>query len=262
MIFILLVIILYSVPFIWVLWSFINVKNNKREKVKWKYPILLFLLLILLSIIGNVYLSSTYTIPFLQTSMESMIWLIVAAVFLGIIALINVFVTLSLRNKNVSKQFHNPRVIWKLIGGMALFLGFLFIWFMPFGQKLSYVMALEQAMNATENANGSEEITLSLVKSESNCLTKRNCSNEQFHNVIYVKNNMDEPKEIQIKIRALDKDQQELKVIDSKIMEVGANELQMVKTEETNQQSSIWNQYSFQTDDRMYYFQHHFAIGK
>nr|QRZ17516.1 hypothetical protein JUJ52_17365 [Virgibacillus sp. AGTR] len=75
----------------------------------------------MLSIIGNVYLSSTYTIPFLQTSMESMIWLIVAAVFLGIIALINVFVTLSLRNKNVSKQFHNPRVIWKLIGGMALF---------------------------------------------------------------------------------------------------------------------------------------------
>lgn len=46
-----------------------------------------------------------------------------------------------------------------------------------------------------------------------------------------------------------------MKVIDSKIMTLKPGELQLLETEETNEDASVWNKYSFQTDGKVYQYQ-------
>ncbi|MUK90746.1 hypothetical protein GMD78_20530 [Ornithinibacillus sp. L9] len=251
-----LVVILFTFPIILVLWSFMDVKNGKREKINWKPPLILFSLLTVVSIIIQLYLLMEYRLPLFLNTHDSMIVISLIGLLLGIIALINIVITLRSRKKNVPKEVHNSKTVWKIIGVFGgLFALFLF-WFMPLGDKVSYVWSLHDAINAVEDTSDAEEFSLVLVRSEPDCLSYRNCSNLKYDNQFYVKNNMDEVKEVQFKIRALNEDQEELKVIDSTIMRIEPGELLFVETEETNDKSSVWDKYSFKTEESVYYFQH------
>lgn len=96
-----------------------------------------------------------------------------------------------------------------------------------------------------------------LVSSEQECLRRTaSCRNSSYSNQFFIKNNGDHVQEAQVQIRTLNNNDQEMKVIDSKIMTLQPGELRLLETEETNDNSSIWNQYSFQTAYRIANFQY------
>ncbi len=76
--------------------------------------------------------------------------------------------------------------------------------------------------------------------------------------MFYVRSNLDGTKEVQVKIRAANKNQEELKVIDSEIMKLDSGEMKMVETEETSDSKDVWGKYSFTTEKRVFYYQYNY----
>ena len=58
-----------------------------------------------------------------------------------------------------------------------------------------------------------------------------------------------------MRIRALDSEQKELKVIESDIMTLEAGELKLVETEESSEKASIWSRSSFETDYQIHSYE-------
>jgi len=117
-------------------------------------------------------------------------------------------------------------------------------------------MSINEAMEATNNAI-TDDFPIVLVTSERDCLGKRvRCRETNFSNQYFIKNNTGKTQEVQVKIRALNSLNEEMKVIDSKIMTLNPDEMRLLETDETNEDESIWNQFSFQTYGRVANYQH------
>ncbi|WP_077327772.1 hypothetical protein [Virgibacillus siamensis] len=257
MLYIGIVIVIYVIPFIWFAWSMIDVRKGKRQKVNWKGPLLLFAVISVGSIIINFYLSSAYNLAFFQNSTGSIIGLIVVGLIVGIMAIINFFATLYARRNNLSKTFHNPRVVWIITGVIGGTLLIFFLWFMPLGQKVTYAVTLNNAINMMEESPKNKDFSIVLMRSTSDCLGTR-CIDEQFDNVFYIRNNMDQKKEVQVKLHVQNGDKEKLKVINSNIMELEPGELKMVKTKETSEHRDIWSQSTFTTEERVVYYKYNY----
>lgn len=252
-----IVIIIYCIPFIWMIWSMMDVRNGAREKINLKGPVILFAVLAVASIVVNWYLSSSYNLAFFQNSLSSIIGIVITGVLWLIIALINIFVTLTM--KGAPKSIHNPKVIWIFSSVLAGALLIAFLWYFPLGQKMAYADTLDNAVNAMDDTEENQEISVVLVKSENACLRTRACDDE-FNNVFYVRNNLDQPKEFQVRISAANENEEELQTIDSEIIELDPGEMKMVETEETNDNTDIWSQYSFVTEERVAYYQYNYRF--
>ncbi|WP_404452182.1 hypothetical protein LG329_17790 [Virgibacillus necropolis] len=245
--------VLVVIPLVLLIWSMIDVKKGKREKVNWKLPSIIFIVLLLGTLIGDIYLSNEYSLPIFPNIHDNIIALIVIGILFGIMAIINIFVSISM--KGAPKTVHDGKKMWKVIGIGAAYFTVIFLWFIPLAGKTAYVVDLNTAVSA-EDKEGDRDFTLVLVKSEGDCLTVRNCSDENFNNVFYLKNNTDSEKEVQVKVRALNEEKQEIEIIDSLIMKIDSGKMKMVKTEETDEDTSIWDRHSFETDVRVEYFQY------
>ncbi|AJD92393.1 hypothetical protein JMA_30760 [Jeotgalibacillus malaysiensis] len=254
------VIIIFLLPFIWMLWSSVDVKNGKREKIEWKKPGILFLSLILISVIVNTYFYNFYHLPFFQNSFELMVVFIMAGAFLLFFAIINIIV--SIKYKGAPKSFHNPKAIWIFTGVFCFVILFFGTWVFPLGQKASYTYKLDKAIEALSEEETNEEVSVLFMNSEQECLRRQtsSCYNEEYSNYFYVKNNLDEEKEVQVRIRALDANQNELKIVESNIMTLDGGELRLVETEETNDRSNVWSRSSFKTDIRTHYYESMFRF--
>ncbi|MFD2760682.1 hypothetical protein [Lentibacillus juripiscarius] len=235
----------------------IDVKNGKRDHVNWKGPLILLMVITAVSLALNVYLFSTYNLAFFLNSFSSIIGLIAVGALWAVIAVINIISTIIARRKNLPKTLHNPKAIWLFSGVLAGVMLFFFLWFVPIGQKIAYAVTLNDAVNAMEDTPKNEDISLVLVRSEDSCLNIRNCD-KKYNNVFYVRSNLDGTKEVQVKIRAANKNQEELKVIDSEIMKLDSGEMKMVETEETSDSKDVWGKYSFTTEKRVFYYQYNY----
>lgn len=256
MLFVMISIILFSIPGILFLYSVIEVRSGKKERVRWKLPAMLLLLLLFISAAFQYYYLYSYGFPLLQTSVETWIVLGIAGLILGIILFINLITTKTM-GKNLPKAVHDPKMINSFALCIALFVLIISIFAAPTGKKAAFAFSINQAIEATKQTDTNEEIPVVLVSSEQECLRRTaTCRNSSYSNQFFIKNNGDHVQETQVQIRALNNNDQEMKVIDSKIMTLQPGELRLLETEETNDNSSIWNQYSFQTDYRIANFQY------
>ena len=130
---------------------------------------------------------------------------------------------------------------------------FFTMWVYPLAEKASYIYKVENALAMSEQQQGDEEITVLFMNSEKNCFrtTTSNCHSQTYKNSFFLKNNLDVQKEVQVRIRALDSKQNELKTVASDIMTLEAGELKLLETEETSDEASIWSRSSFETDRRV-----------
>ncbi|ADU29437.1 hypothetical protein [Evansella cellulosilytica] len=252
MVFILMII--FMLPFLILLWQQHYVKEGKREKVNVKFALLLFSLLFLASLIGQIYFLMQYDLPLYVTGEQYLIGLLMVAFSLGLIAIINIGVTIWSKKKNMPKGAYNSKLVWKVTGGIGVIVLLFIFWFMPFAEKASYVLAFHNAVDAVAQADEEEEFSIVLVRSERDCV--RRCAGRKYDNHFYISNNSEGKKEVEFLIRALDEEQNELKVIESSLMRTDPGEILLLETEETNTDSNVWNRYSFQTDDAVYYFQY------
>lgn len=254
------VILIFLFPFLWVIWTGVDVKNGKKERMEWKKPSILLFILLLISTLISFYFYRNYQLPLFSNSFETIIGLVLAGVFLVIFSIINIIA--SIVYKGAPKSFHNPKGMWIFTGVFCFTILFFITWVYPFGEKSSYVYRMEVAVQALSESETDEEITVLLMNSEKQCVRRKTerCIDEDYQNYFLVKNNLDEEKEVQVRIRALNTDKEEIKVVDSNIMTLGAGELRLVETEETNDNTSIWSRSTFTTEIRTSYYEYLFRF--
>lgn len=246
------IILIFIVPYLWLLVSLLNIKSAKAGKKQWKLALAVFLAMVVGSFLVNYYLSDTYELSFFQNGTETIIALILAGVLLVVVAIINIVVGVLF--KNAPKSVHNPKMVWLLAVGLGGTMLFFTAWVYPFAEKASYINKIETALAAAEEKQDNEDITVVFMGSEKKCMrpTSSNCHSIPYSNTFLVKNNMDAKKEVQLQIRVQDRQQNELKTVDSDVMTLEAGELKLVETAETSDTSSIWSRSSFETDVRTY----------
>lgn len=239
-----LVLLIFLIPYAWFLWSVI-------KKPRWKMPLAVLAALVLVSFLINGYLSNIYELAFFQNGFESVVALIVAGAFLLVISIINV--TVSILFKNAPASVHNPKVVWIFTAVFCASILFFTMWVYPFAEKASYINQVETALTAAEEQQAGEEITVVFLSSEKNCFraTSSNCHAVPYKNSFFVKNNLDAPKEVQVRIRAVDAQGSELAEVESAIMMLEPGELRLVETGETSERASIWSRSSFETERRV-----------
>lgn len=246
-----LIIFIFFLPYAWVIWTSMNVKNGKVGKLHWLISLATFFAMVIGSIILNSQLSTAYQLSFFQNGFESTVALVVTAVFLVVIVIINVIV--SILFKNAPKSIHNPKVVWMFTVVFCTTILFITMWVYPFADKVSYIQTVENALAAAEEQQDDEEITVVFMSSEKDCFrtSTSNCNGISYKNSFFLKNNLDIRKEVQVRIRALDSKQRELKVVESDVMTLEPGELKLVETEETSDKMNIWSRSSFETEYRV-----------
>lgn len=248
---VLLVIFLFFLPCAWFFWTSMSLKSGKTKKSHWKLSLAALIAVAVVSVILNYYFSNEYQLSFFQNGFESIIAIIITAVFLLVMVIINVIT--SILFKDAPKSFHNPKVVWIITAVLCTTILFFAMWVYPLAEKISYIHKVENALTASEKQQGTEEITVVFMSSEKHCIrtTSSNCTNQPYKNSFFLKNNLNEQKEVQVQIRALDSGQQELKRVESNIMTLKPGELKLVETKESSDQASIWSRSSFETDQRV-----------
>ncbi|OAK70654.1 hypothetical protein [Lederbergia galactosidilytica] len=69
MLFVMVTILIFSIPFIWVVWTLMDVKSGKRKKIVWKSPVILLIILVFGSIFIHIYLFKMYGFPIFLTKL-------------------------------------------------------------------------------------------------------------------------------------------------------------------------------------------------
>ena len=245
-----LVILIFFIPYAWFLWSSISVKSGKIGKSHWKMSLATFIALVIGSFILNYYLSNAYQLSFFQNGFESTVAIIISAAFLLVIVIVNVIVSRVF--KDAPKSFHNPKAVWVIAAVFCSTILFFTMWVYPLADKVSYIQTVEKALAAVEQQQEAEEITVVFMSSDKNCfrLSTSNCNSMTYKNSFFLKNNLAIQKQVQVRIRALDSNQQELKVVESDVMTLEPGELKLVETEESSDKASIWSRSSFETEYR------------
>ena len=252
-------VLIFSIPSLLIIASAHDVKTGKRDRIAFKWPILLQIALVAIGLAVQLYYQQAYHFPVFQTKTENWVAVLVVGLLAGIILLINIILTWTI-GKNLPKSVHNPKAVNFFIIGIVLSLSTILLIAVPTGKKMAFSHAIDKAMEVSDGAQA-EDFPVVLVTSERECLKNTSsCRNSPYSNQFFVRNNLDKTQEVQVKIRALSPSGHEMKVIDSHIMTLQPGELRLVKTEETNETSSPWNQYSFQTDsftDHYEYWKRH-----
>jgi len=247
-------IIIFAIPGMMLIWSTVYVKSGKSVTVRWKLPVFLQLLLVFIGVMIHIYLLLSYGFPLFQTSRE--IWIIMAIIFFlcGFMLVSNFIITKKIGNRTPA---HNSKVVNIITGCIAFYMFITLFIAAPLGKKVAFAVSINEAIEATSKAKN-EEFSVVLVNSEKDCLNRMKyyCRNQTYKNQFFIKNKLDKTQEVQVKIRALDSNSVELKVIDSKVITLEPSELRLLETEETFNDERIWNKFSFQTDRRVYGYQH------
>ncbi|WP_195914055.1 hypothetical protein [Planomicrobium sp. YIM 101495] len=214
-------------------------------------PLVVLAALVFVTFLVNGYLSNTYELAFFQNGFESIVALIVAGAFLLILSIINV--TVGVLFKNAPTSLHNPKAVWMFTAVFCTSILFFTVWVYPFAEKASYINQLEKALTVAEAQQDDEEITVVFLRSEKNCFrtSTSNCHAVPYKNSFFVKNNLTVPKEVQVRIRAMDAEGSELEEVESVIMTLEPGELRLVETDETSERTSIWSRSSFETERRV-----------
>ncbi|WHY83527.1 hypothetical protein QNH23_09235 [Siminovitchia fortis] len=253
MIFVMAAIIIFSIPGLMLIWSTAYVKSIKKENVRWKLLVSLQLLLIIAGMIVHIYLLRSYGFPMLQTRIETWVSMGFILLICGFMLILNFIITKKLGSQSPT---HNSKVVNIITGCFALYFFIILFIAAPLGEKVAFAVSINEAIEAANKTNN-EEFSVVLVNSEKDCLRRssQHCRNQAYKNHYFIKNNMGKKQEVQVKLRALNSNNEEMKVIDSKIMTLKPGELQLLETEETNEDASVWNKYSFQTDGKVYQYQ-------
>ncbi|MRG86113.1 hypothetical protein [Salinibacillus xinjiangensis] len=254
--------IITIIPLILYVWSAINVGAGKSDKINWKRSLYAFLFIFLVSIVVNTYLKVKFDYDLFLNGYDLTVIAVVLGIFCLIFALIYTFTYRKL--KHAPKSVFDPAGVSKILGMLLATIAVGFFWFHPIGEKILLIQSYSNAEEVFAEEEEKKEFSLALVYSEDICINTRTtrCSMDDYKNIVMAKNNLNETYEVQFKMRVLNMNDEELKVIDSNIMTLKPGEIKQVKTSETIEASSEWSQYSFQTEDQVHSYQYTFRYRK
>lgn len=241
-----IILLIAMIPMIMLVQSASNVKSGLKEKVNWKMPVLIYIILSLVALVVHIYLLNVYELSIFSNSYYLKVGILVDFLLFGLIAVINIVVSIIYRN--APKSVHDGKKVWKFIGTGFSILLLILVWFLPLANKIVYVIDINSAI---ENSQATEDrdFSLVLVRSQGNCFNDNNCADEHFNNVFYIKNNTEETKKIQTTIKTFTESEEEMETIISDKVTLEPGQLKMVETKETSDADNEWNKYSFETDN-------------
>lgn len=246
------------IPVLILIFSWIDKLRGKREKTNWKWSGILFAGILIIYFGLSIYYKGKYDFPIFPNKSDAIIILIIAGVLFAIIGGICLFTYLSLRGRNLPKSVHNPKIFPIISLGTPIFFLYIGLLLLPLAGKINFASSIERAMEMIENDRNDTEFTIVLSKSDKQCVRSRSssCSDDEYENFFFVKNNLDKAQEVQVEIRAYGADKKVQKEINSTIMKLEPGEVKLITTEETWEDSSPWNQWTFQTDKRVGYYEY------
>lgn len=188
-------------PVLVLAFSGLDVQRGKREKLNWKWTIISFIAFLVIQFAVSIYFKSKYELPIFPNLAETVIVLIIAAVLLVIMIIVSIFVYFF--GRGLPTSIHNPKLISVFLVAVPLFMVYICYLAVPLAQKLIYVSTLNEAYTAFENDDSSQEFTVKLLTSEKQCIRASTCRDTDYSNRFFVKNNLNETKEVQIKLQAI-----------------------------------------------------------
>ncbi|QFT87274.1 hypothetical protein FIU87_01230 [Bacillus sp. THAF10] len=237
---------IYSAPFLWLIFSAKAAETGKRERTNWKGPISFLVGVLVLIGLLNALFYFEYGLAFFPSMKENMIGIIITG------SILVVFVgSVLLASKTVkgapSSHFHK-KAAWTAVAGFTLYFLLLFMLVLPTSEKAAYTKNLEEAMNTLTKAETDLEFTVVKQDTETRCKSRgssQRCLDWEYEHYFFIRNNLDVPKEVQVKFHIVTKN--ETKTLDSLIMKMKPGETRLVETEETHSSSSIWGKNTFTT---------------
>jgi len=241
-----------SIPMIFVWFGLIY-----SSRVLKRIGLYLYLAMLGIIVIANWHFQSVYGFPFLP-SRKAMAIMVAMLMFMGFVLLVGLIYTLIY---NYIKKIPKHRRLTKqgllYILGLFAHIAVILILIYPLGGKWEYANILKHAEKvfAKDEDIRDGKIRVELVFS-SPVPCWRNCSSENYRHLFMVKNYTDEPMKVRLKIELFNERKESLDTITSLPIVVQPGEYRSVVTKWTDEESSVWDQWSYRSEEPIAYFRY------
>jgi hypothetical protein len=214
----------------------------------------------LLSYIGMVgivfavhwYFHSVYGFPFFLSLQESAV-AIVVLFLMGVFFLLSVIIA----HFKTPKSVRNTKAVSLFLLALFAHVSVLCFFLFPVGGKWEYANLLNRAAKVFEKEENIRDgkIRVELVFSAPRPCW-RNCSDQDYRNLFMVKNYTNQPMHVQLKIEVFNARKEPLGHIESLEISLQPGEYRPVIAKETNEEHSVWDQWTFTSDEQVAYFRY------
>jgi hypothetical protein len=240
-----------SIPLLFVVFG---IKYSSR--VLKRIGLYLYLAMLGIVVSAHWHFQSVYGLPFFSSPSEMAIMALVL-MLLGFFLLVAVLFGLIHDYFKHPERFHQTKQGALFILGLLAHLGVLGFLMYPLSGKWEYVNILKHAeiVFAKDEDIRDGKIRVELVFS-SPLPCWRNCSSEDYRHLFMVKNYTDEPMKVRLKIELFDDRKESLDTIASLPIVVQPGEYRPVITKWTDEKSSVWDQWSYRSEEPIAYFRY------
>ncbi|MFI8714178.1 hypothetical protein QIH01_05645 [Brevibacillus brevis] len=205
---------------------------------------------------ANVYWQVKYGIPVLPTEsdLEVFFYFCILLVFVCILLYIGFLITMR-------KQFWKMNLVFLCTAfGLFSFFAAAFLGMGPFLKKAEYVIVVQKAKDQWKEAKMDNEkpIDLALVYSRQECT--KNCVGYPYSSLILVRNQSDQPVEIDLKLRLKNKSGNVLKEVEAIPLKLASGEITEVWTDDSYAKHDFWARASAVTDERVADLEYQYSI--
>ncbi|GGA60320.1 hypothetical protein [Ornithinibacillus halotolerans] len=250
-----IVFLIGAIPLLILIYSLIDRQKGKRERVNWKWAGISFAGNLIGYIGLSFYYKYKFDFPIFPNLYDINILLIIAGAIFVIVGGISLFVYFDFRGRDVPKSVHDPKLLPVITFSVPLFLIYIGIILLPITEKINYSVSMDMVIEMTENYAEDKEFSVILTLSDNKCLdNSSSCRDSAYKNYFFVKNNLEKSQEVQVSIRAYKANKEIQMEINSNIIQLEPGEIKLITTEDSPTKTSPWNNYSFETDKRIEYY--------
>lgn len=243
------------IPPLILLFSWIDTLQGKREKINWKLVIIAFAISLIIDFSFSFYYKMKYGFPIFPNMYSIKTILLIAGIISALIVLSSLILLPPLR-KQLSIYF-SLLLVFCIIGSVIfVFILYIGILFKPLGDKMNFAQSLDKAFEIAEMTEGNSDFQIIKTQSEKQCYSRSSQTNCDYDNIFFIKNNLDEPKEVRVKFVVYDRNDEVQKEIMSHKLKLDAGEIRLVTTDETLTEGDIWDQYTFRTDKMVVFYEY------
>jgi hypothetical protein len=198
------------------------------------------------------YFHSVYGFPFFLSLQESMVAIFILSLLGGTFLLCGI-----IAHFKTPKSVRNTKAVTLFLLALFVYLCILYFLIYPVAGKWEYANVLDHAAKvfAKDQNIRDGKIRVELVFSAPRPCW-RNCSDQDYRNLFMVKNYTKQPMHVQLTIEAFNARKEPLGQIESLDISLQPAEYRPVIAKETNVENSIWDQWTFTSDEQVAYFRY------
>ncbi|WP_134682596.1 hypothetical protein [Brevibacillus migulae] len=220
------------------------------KRIGWSSYALTFLI----SLLCHWYFRANFGFPLKPSVQETTITLIIVSVFGAIFLLCGIIA--HFLNRGVPSSGYNPKATFLAILVLWLHIFLFMAVYIPLGQKWEYASTFDRAERVFSKSEPAKDhpVRVELVYATKEPCSR--CSNRDYLNLFMVKNDGDQAVDVKVKLYAYDADKEPLTQGESPVITVPPGGIRQIATDKTNMESSIWNQWTFRTDEPIGFYRY------